>query len=162
MIALSSLIVLYYNVMNCWALYFLSTSFSEAGIVQNASDNKTFLFESFVYLKEMSGLDPEVHSWTNFGELQWPLVLCMMATWIIIALALYSGIQYSTYLIYFASLYPFFFLIILWIISFTLQGAMDGVNYFLSWNGTELADIKVLLIFEQRKKGYLAKREREI
>ena len=146
MIALSSCIVIYYNVLNCWSLYFLVTSFSDPGIPTSGSNNITFLNNAFVYLKNVTQLDPEVRSWSDFGELQWHLVLCMMATWVIIALALAKGIQYSTYLVYFTAIYPFLYLVSLWIFSFTLQGWDRGVWHFWSWHWDEVFTIKVNIL----------------
>ena len=47
-------------------------------------------------------------NWENFGSLRWEVVLCLLATWVIVGLCLIKGIRSSGKVVYFTVLFPYF------------------------------------------------------
>ncbi|XP_040179608.1 sodium- and chloride-dependent neutral and basic amino acid transporter B(0+)-like isoform X2 [Rana temporaria] len=92
------------------------------------SDNTTELpskqYWDKVALKRSSGID-------ETGQVVWHLALCLLLAWIITAAALFKGIKSSGKVVYFTALFPYVVLIILLIRGVTLEGAMDGIEYFI-------------------------------
>jgi len=79
----------------------------------------------------------------NMGEVQWHLCLCLLAAWIIIFLCLIKGIKSSGKVVYFTATYPYFVLVILLIKAATLEGAIDGIRFYMVPDWSRLSDIKV-------------------
>ncbi|XP_068105668.1 sodium- and chloride-dependent neutral and basic amino acid transporter B(0+)-like [Hyperolius riggenbachi] len=75
-------------------------------------------------LKRSSGMD-------ETGQVVWHLALCLLLAWIITAAALVKGIQSSGKVVYFTALFPYAVLIILLVRGVTLEGARDGIEYFI-------------------------------
>ncbi|NXF15418.1 S6A14 protein, partial [Rhodinocichla rosea] len=80
-----------------------------------------------VTLQRSSGLD-------ETGKIVWYLALCLLLAWIIVAAALYKGIKSSGKVVYFTALFPYVILLILLVRGATLEGALDGIEYYI---GTE-------------------------
>ncbi|XP_077303654.1 sodium- and chloride-dependent neutral and basic amino acid transporter B(0+)-like [Lithobates pipiens] len=92
------------------------------------SDNTTELpskqYWDKVALKRSSDMD-------ETGTVVWHLALCLLLAWIITAAALVKGIKSSGKVVYFTALFPYVVLIILLIRGVTLEGAKDGIEYFI-------------------------------
>ncbi|KAM4663387.1 uncharacterized protein O3C94_011618 [Discoglossus pictus] len=88
-----------------------------------------------VALRRSSGLD-------ETGEVVWYLALCLLLAWIIAGAALVKGIKSSGKVVYFTALFPYVVLIILLVRGVTLEGARDGIEYYIGSqsNFTKLAD----------------------
>ncbi|XP_070498003.1 sodium-dependent nutrient amino acid transporter 1-like isoform X1 [Chironomus tepperi] len=67
----------------------------------------------------------------GLGLPNWQLVICLIAAWCIIGLVLIKGIQSSGKAAYFLAIFPYIILIILLIRSATLEGAINGILYFI-------------------------------
>ena len=81
-------------------------------------------------LKETSSIDDGI------GYPNWQLVLCLIFAWICIGGILIKGVKSSGKASYFLSIFPYVVMIILLIRSATLEGAIDGMIYFIKpqWN----------------------------
>ncbi|XP_071146630.1 sodium- and chloride-dependent neutral and basic amino acid transporter B(0+)-like [Mytilus edulis] len=77
------------------------------------------------------------------GNPQWKLALCLLLSWIVVVLCLVRGIKSSGKVVYFTATFPYVILLILLIRGATLDGAIDGVKYFLIPEWSKLADLKV-------------------
>ncbi|XP_027501288.1 sodium- and chloride-dependent neutral and basic amino acid transporter B(0+) isoform X1 [Corapipo altera] len=91
-----------------------------------------------VALQRSSGLD-------ETGNVVWYLALCLLLAWIIVAAALFKGIKSSGKVVYFTALFPYVILLILLVRGATLEGAMDGIQYYIGRqsNFTKLMEAEV-------------------
>ncbi|XP_063287990.1 sodium- and chloride-dependent neutral and basic amino acid transporter B(0+)-like isoform X1 [Pelobates fuscus] len=91
-----------------------------------------------VALKQSSGLD-------ETGEIVWYLALCLLLAWIIVGASLFKGIKSSGKVVYFTAVFPYIVLIILLVRGATLDGAFDGIDYYIGnqSNFTKLKEAEV-------------------
>ncbi|XP_056347561.1 sodium- and chloride-dependent neutral and basic amino acid transporter B(0+) isoform X1 [Oenanthe melanoleuca] len=91
-----------------------------------------------VALQRSSGLD-------ETGRIVWYLALCLLLSWIIVAAALFKGIKSSGKVVYFTALFPYVILLILLVRGATLEGALDGIEYYIGRqsNITKLMEAEV-------------------
>merc|ERR1711915_1103173 len=97
------------------------------------------------FKRTMLGLE-EDSSWSNLGGLKWELVLCLLAAWTIVCLCLIKGVQSSGKVVYFTALFPYLVLVILLIRGATLDGAYEGILFYVvpEWEDIyKLGKIKV-------------------
>lgn len=90
-------------------------------------DSGTLLSKEYwdkVALRRSSGLD-------ETGVVVWPLALCLLLAWIMVAAALFKGIKSSGKVVYFSATFPYIILIILVVRGATLEGAMDGIDFYI-------------------------------
>ncbi|XP_022084856.1 sodium- and chloride-dependent glycine transporter 2-like [Acanthaster planci] len=77
------------------------------------------------------------------GEVKWELTLCLLLAWILVFLSLAKGIQSSGKVVYVTSTFPYFVLIALFIRGITLEGAVDGIIFYMKPIPTKLLLPKV-------------------
>ncbi|CAM5141184.1 unnamed protein product [Eretmochelys imbricata] len=77
-----------------------------------------------VALRRSSGLD-------ETGEIVWYLALCLLLSWVIVGAALFKGIKSSGKVVYFTAVFPYVVLVILLVRGATLEGARDGIEYYI-------------------------------
>ena len=83
------------------------------------------------YKRTMLGLEEDT-TWENIGGLRWQMVLCLAIAWVIVCLCLIKGVQSSGKVVYFTALFPYFVLVILFIRGVTLDGAYDGILFYVN------------------------------
>ncbi|XP_040179609.1 sodium- and chloride-dependent neutral and basic amino acid transporter B(0+)-like isoform X1 [Rana temporaria] len=93
-------------------------------IADNTTELPSKQYWDKVALKRSSGMD-------ETGIVVWHLALCLLLAWIITAAALVKGIKSSGKVVYFTAVFPYIVLIILLIRGVTLEGARDGIEYFI-------------------------------
>ncbi|XP_041348336.1 sodium- and chloride-dependent glycine transporter 1-like [Gigantopelta aegis] len=79
----------------------------------------------------------------DFGTPQWKLVLCLMLAWVICFFCLIKGIKSTGKVVYFTAIFPYVVLLILFIRGATLDGAVDGMKYFIIPDFARLGDARV-------------------
>ena len=79
----------------------------------------------------------------EMGAPQWELVLCLLAAWTCVFFCLFKGIKSSGKVVYFTATFPFVVLLILFVRAVTLEGALDGITYYLVPKWEKLSDFKV-------------------
>ncbi|XP_066570725.1 sodium- and chloride-dependent neutral and basic amino acid transporter B(0+) [Amia ocellicauda] len=91
-----------------------------------------------VALRRSSGLD-------ETGEVVWHLALCLLLSWILVGAAVYKGIKSSGKVVYFTATFPYVVLLILLVRGLTLEGASDGIKYYIGSqsNFSKLAEAEV-------------------
>uniref|UniRef100_UPI0037E6FDFD sodium- and chloride-dependent neutral and basic amino acid transporter B(0+)-like n=1 Tax=Semicossyphus pulcher TaxID=241346 RepID=UPI0037E6FDFD len=77
-----------------------------------------------VALQRSSGLD-------ETGPVVWHLALCMLLSSSFLAAALIKGIKSSGKVVYFTATFPYLVIVILLIRGVTLEGARDGIEFFI-------------------------------
>ncbi|XP_028044072.1 sodium- and chloride-dependent glycine transporter 1-like [Bombyx mandarina] len=82
-------------------------------------------------------------SWTNWGTIQWHLVGCLFLSWVIAFLCVIKGVQSAGKVVYFTALFPYVMLTALLIRGVTLEGAVDGVLFYLTPTWSTLLEAKV-------------------
>ncbi|XP_061148080.1 sodium- and chloride-dependent neutral and basic amino acid transporter B(0+)-like [Syngnathus typhle] len=79
------------------------------------------------------------------GPIVWHLALCLLLSSILVAAVLIKGIKSSGKVMYFTSLFPYVALVILLIRGATLEGARDGIDFYIGANSnlTKLTEAEV-------------------
>lgn len=77
------------------------------------------------------------------GELQTHLVVANFVGWLVVLLVLSKGIQSLGKVVYFTATFPYVLLTIMLIRSVMLEGAVDGIIYYLKPDWSKLADANV-------------------
>ncbi|KAF6735703.1 Sodium- and chloride-dependent neutral and basic amino acid transporter B(0+) [Oryzias melastigma] len=91
-----------------------------------------------VALQRSSGLD-------ETGPVVWHLALCLLLSSLFVAAALIRGIKSSGKVVYFTATFPYVVILILLIRGVTLEGAMDGIEFYIGSqsNLTKLTEAEV-------------------
>ncbi|XP_014674757.1 PREDICTED: sodium-dependent proline transporter-like [Priapulus caudatus] len=76
-------------------------------------------------------IDPENPGLTGMHGLDWEMVLCLLLAWILVCACLCRGIKSSGKVVYFTATFPYLVLVILLIRGATLEGAIDGIKFYL-------------------------------
>jgi SNF family Na+-dependent transporter len=77
------------------------------------------------------------------GYLNWQLVVSLFSAWLLVYLMVFRGIKVSGKLAYFTSLFPYLILLILGIRGWMLDGALDGIRFYINPDFTRLYDAKI-------------------
>ncbi|CAI2735319.1 unnamed protein product [Schistosoma spindalis] len=156
----------YYTVILGWAFHFIFASFSKElpwakcghswntnscidGVVRTNLSNSTSLLRQHIL-----GADPASEYWENrvlrisngidnLGTIQWDLALCLLLAWTIIFLAICRGIKTSGKVMYITATTPYIFMITLLIRTAQLEGALNGITYYLKPDWDKLTDMTV-------------------
>ncbi|XP_047240047.1 sodium-dependent neutral amino acid transporter B(0)AT1-like isoform X2 [Girardinichthys multiradiatus] len=114
----SFLVGLYYNTLIAWILWYLLNSFQEPLPWTQCPLNENRTAES--------------------GEIQWPMVVCLLASWTIVAICCIRGISTSGKAIYITAILPYIVLAIFLIRGATLKGAVSGIKFLFTPDVEEL------------------------
>nr|XP_033802608.1 sodium- and chloride-dependent neutral and basic amino acid transporter B(0+)-like [Geotrypetes seraphini] len=79
------------------------------------------------------------------GNIVWHLALCLLLAWIIVAASLIKGVKSAGKVVYFTATFPYIMLTILLVKGITLEGAWDGINFYIGKQSdiTKLKDAEV-------------------
>lgn len=80
----------------------------------------------------------------DMGELRWELVACLLCAWILIYFAIWKSIKSSAKVRYLTATLPFLLILVFLGKSLTLEGAQNGVRYFLQPKWEKLGDADVM------------------
>lgn len=123
-----------YSIKNNMSIIYCSKDFEIPGCVKGVAPTAEF-FEIEV-LNSSS-------SFENFGTPKWDLALCSLLTWTIVALCILFGIRGVGKVVYVTAILPYVILIVLLIRSVTLDGAIDGIKFYITPNFEKLKEVKV-------------------
>lgn len=130
-ILLSFVAIIYYTVIMAWATVYIWHSASAAW-----GDNAPGFFHDTLGVTGGPG---------ELGGIQWPIVLGLAITWIMIYWIVSKGVQRVGKVVLITVPLPIILLIILVIRGVTLPGASDGINYYLTPDMSEITNASVWL-----------------
>jgi len=79
----------------------------------------------------------------GLGAPVWEITLTLFLAWVVIFLVIMRGVKSSGKAAYFLALFPYIVLVALLIRAVTLDGAVNGIIFFLKPNWAELVNLKV-------------------
>lgn len=79
----------------------------------------------------------------HMGVIRWQLLLCLIAAWVLTFLCLFKGIKTSGKAVYVTATFPYLIMTIILIRGLTLEGAVDGLVYYLVPKWEKLLTFKV-------------------
>jgi solute carrier family 6 amino acid transporter-like protein 5/7/9/14 len=77
------------------------------------------------------------------GSIVWELLLCNLASWILVFLCIMNGVKSVGKVVYFTATFPFVILLVLFVRGITLPGAWEGIRFYISPQWDQLLNIKV-------------------
>lgn len=92
-------------------------------------------YENYV-LGQTSGIN-------DIGTMNWRLALALLLAWTIVYFSLIKGVQSLGKVVYFTAIFPYVMLTILLIRGVTLEGAGEGIKFYLTPKWEMLADPRV-------------------
>ncbi|BFZ14919.1 hypothetical protein BsWGS_17958 [Bradybaena similaris] len=141
----------YYNVILCWAFYYFFASFTTELPWQHCGHewNTDNCSEDFVKTANDSSnfsnllMDPVTEYWENkvlditdglgdIGSLNRDLALCLLVAWVLVFLCISRGIKSTGQVVYVTATSPYIFMTILLVRNSMLDGAVDGVKFYLT------------------------------
>ncbi|XP_047460103.1 sodium-dependent neutral amino acid transporter B(0)AT1-like isoform X2 [Mugil cephalus] len=141
----SFLVALYYNTLIAWILWYLFNSFQEplpwtqcplsenkTGFIPECQQSSTV--DYFFYRVTLNSST----AITESGGIQWPIVVCLLSAWTIIAICCIRGISTSGKAVYITAILPYIVLAIFLIRGLTLKGAFSGLKFLFTPDVDEL------------------------
>lgn len=130
-ILLSFIIVCYYSVVLAWCLnYFI---FSFKATVPWEGSAKDFFFVDYL----------RFNGTYKLGQIQVPIVLSLAVVWVGMYFSIFRGVKWIGKIVLWAVPLPMFMLFILMVRGLTLDGAMQGLEYYLEPDWSKLKDVVV-------------------
>ncbi|XP_043260670.1 sodium-dependent nutrient amino acid transporter 1-like isoform X1 [Colletes gigas] len=90
-----------------------------------------------VVLQEKDSIDDGI------GLPDWKLTLCLLGSWLSVILITFQGVKSSGKASYFLAIFPYIVLVSLLIRAVTLDGAGNGILYFITPKWSKLSDLTV-------------------
>ncbi|KAA8586185.1 hypothetical protein FQN60_007754, partial [Etheostoma spectabile] len=141
----SLLIGLYYNTLIAWILWYLFNSFQDplpwtqcplndngTGFVPECQQSSSVDYYFYRVTLNSSA------SIADSGGIQWPIVLCLLTAWTVIAICCIRGIGTSGKAVYVTAILPYIVLAIFLIRGLTLKGALTGIKFLFTPGVDEL------------------------
>ncbi|XP_029299548.1 sodium-dependent neutral amino acid transporter B(0)AT1-like [Cottoperca gobio] len=141
----SLLIGLYYNTLVAWIMWYLFNSFQDplpwtqcplnvngTGFVPECQRSSTVDYYFYrVTLNSSTSI-------ADSGGIHWPIVLCLLTAWTVIAICCIRGIGTSGKAVYVTAILPYIVLAIFLIRGLTLKGALNGLKFLFTPDVNEL------------------------
>ncbi|XP_052780318.1 sodium- and chloride-dependent GABA transporter 2-like isoform X2 [Mya arenaria] len=129
---------------NHWNTNSCFTSLSESGNVSfgNASQAPNGTTDAVIeywerhVLQLSDGIDSP-------GSVVWELALSLLVVWVLVYFCVWRGIKWSGKIVYFTAIFPYLILTVLLIRGVTLDGAIDGIVFYLRPDFSRLTDPQV-------------------
>ncbi|XP_077994606.1 sodium- and chloride-dependent GABA transporter 2-like isoform X1 [Glandiceps talaboti] len=156
---------IYYVVILAWAMYYMVLSFRtelpwntcgnswntpncvDDYIIKNNFTNSTYNFTgepvaSVVEFWERKTLrlSDGLH---EMGTVNWEMALSLFGVWILVYLCVFKGVRSTGRVVYFTATFPYILLFILLIRAVTLEGALNGIIFYLRPNIDKLKESQV-------------------
>ncbi|XP_070702332.1 sodium-dependent neutral amino acid transporter B(0)AT1-like isoform X2 [Pempheris klunzingeri] len=141
----SFLVGLYYNTIIAWIMWYLFNSFQNplpwaqcplddngTGFVPECQRSSTV--DYFFYRVTLNSSA----SIADSGGIHWPIVVCLLAAWTVIAICCIRGINTTGKAVYVTAILPYIVLAIFLIRGLTLKGALSGIKFLFTPQVAEL------------------------
>jgi solute carrier family 6 GABA transporter-like protein 6/8/11/12/13 len=79
------------------------------------------------------------------GSVQWPLLLCLFLSWVVLYFCVWRGLGWTSKVVYFTASFPLLMLFILLIRGVTLDGAADGIIFYLKPDLSKIGNLQTWL-----------------
>uniref|UniRef100_A0A671L4N9 Transporter n=1 Tax=Sinocyclocheilus anshuiensis TaxID=1608454 RepID=A0A671L4N9_9TELE len=156
----------YYIMVLVWGLYFLAHSFTsplpwatcghEWNTVNCTTNFSRVCFnQSLASCLEHTGLRSSVMEFwerkvlrlsgglDEVGDISGYMVLCLLATWVIVYFCIWKGVKSAGKVVYFTAVFPYLVLVVLFFHGVSLPGALNGIIYYLKPNWSKLSEAQV-------------------
>ncbi|XP_069032282.1 sodium-dependent neutral amino acid transporter B(0)AT1-like isoform X2 [Embiotoca jacksoni] len=142
---MSLLILLYYNTLIAWIMWYLFNSFQDplpwtqcplnenrTGFVSECERSSTVDYYFYrVTLNSSTSI-------ADSGGIHWPIVVCLLAAWMVLCICCIRGIGTSGKAVYVTSILPYIVLAIFLIRGLTLKGSLSGIKFLFTPDVDEL------------------------
>ncbi|XP_051518777.1 sodium- and chloride-dependent creatine transporter 1-like isoform X1 [Myxocyprinus asiaticus] len=138
-----------WNTVNC------TTNFSRVGFNQSLSTSPLNVSSLNGSCLEPRGLRSSVMEFwerkvlrlsgglDEVGDISGHMVLCLLATWVIVYFCIWKGVKSTGKIVYFTALFPYLVLVVLFVHGISLPGAKNGIIYYLKPNWSKLSEAQV-------------------
>uniref|UniRef100_A0A3B3TK88 Transporter n=1 Tax=Poecilia latipinna TaxID=48699 RepID=A0A3B3TK88_9TELE len=141
----SFLVALYYNTLIAWILWYLLNSFqqplpwAQCPLNENGTEfipecQRSSTVDYFFYRETLNSSA----SISESEGIQWPMVVCLLGAWTIVAICCVRGISTSGKAVYVTAILPYIVLAIFLIRGATLKGAVSGIKFLFTPDAEEL------------------------
>ncbi|XP_028409583.1 sodium- and chloride-dependent GABA transporter 1-like [Dendronephthya gigantea] len=149
------MVSIYYNVILAWACYYFFHSFKsnlpwvgcdhdwnkDCSIYNKSNPNATgFSSSKEFYVHNVLELTDSID---NPGNVNWEMFGCLLLAWVLVYFCIWKGIKTTGKVVYVTATAPYIILIILFFRGVTLDGAKDGILYFVKPQFHRLGDFNV-------------------
>ncbi|XP_048412924.1 sodium- and chloride-dependent glycine transporter 2 isoform X2 [Stegostoma tigrinum] len=157
-VAISFVMSTYYNLIICWAMYYLIHSFQSPlpwhscnntwNIQETCTDSITTnnitvsasqQFFDYNVLQKTNGLD-------DLGNMRWELFGLLILAWVIVYFCIFKGVTWTGKVVYFTALFPYVVLLAILINNVQLPGATIGINYFANPKWEKLKEVQFAMV----------------
>ncbi|KAG8512348.1 Sodium-dependent neutral amino acid transporter B(0)AT3, partial [Galemys pyrenaicus] len=148
----SLLVSLYYNTVLTWVFWYFLNSFQHPLPWSSCplDGNHTGLEDecgrgsavSYFWYRRTLNISADI---ADSGSVQWRLLVCLAASWVLLYLCIIRGIESTGKAIYFTALFPYLVLTIFFVRGLTLPGATEGLIYLFTPDMQTLQNPRVWL-----------------
>lgn len=112
----------------------------------HSSKFRNFWFCSREVLKQKEQIEDGI------GAPEWRLTLCLLISWVVTFFVSVKGVQSSGKASYFLAIFPYVIMVTLLVRAATLEGAAEGVLYFIrpQWHKLASADVSIFLLLNNQ------------
>ncbi|KAL7381232.1 hypothetical protein ABVT39_002532 [Epinephelus coioides] len=143
--SVSFLVGMYYNTIIAWVMWYFFNSFQSplpwshcplnANLTDLVSECKRSSPVDYFWYRETLNTSEAIE---DTGGLQWRMVLCLAAAWIVLYICCIRGIETTGKAVYITSTLPYLVLTIFLIRGLTLKGSVDGIKFLFTPDLDEL------------------------
>ncbi|XP_008330323.3 sodium-dependent neutral amino acid transporter B(0)AT1-like isoform X1 [Cynoglossus semilaevis] len=143
----SFLVALYYNTLIAWILWYLFNSFQSplpwaqcplndngTGFIPECEQSSTV--DYFFYRVTLN----TTASIEDSGGIHWPIVVCLLAAWTVVAICCIRGISSTGKAVYVTAILPYVVLGIFLVRGLTLKGSWTGIKFLFTPDVNELIE----------------------
>ncbi|TRY60883.1 hypothetical protein DNTS_035149 [Danionella cerebrum] len=77
------------------------------------------------------------------GDISGYMVMCLIATWIIVYFCIWKGVKSAGKVVYFTAVFPYLVLVVLFVQGVSLPGSLNGIIYYLKPDWSKLSEAQV-------------------